>query len=340
VQRIALDNFGIIICCCRFDSFFAQGCVASVRHFYPDVPVTLFTDDTFDTRGIERGLGISVLRREDIQDPFLRQTNTGWGLPKMTPFWEGPYERFLYLDADTIVWGDVIARHLQGDDWDFVADVGDVEGRPWTPGVGTDAWLRKEYFNPEVMEQALPDFDWRRYAPWFFCTGTFAARRGAFDLEDYKRLLHLRETVPGLFPVGEMPLLNTLIFRAHQRGTIRLRRTPMQMLCDYTNADWLPQRFKFAADGPDVTKGDEMVLHFTEPKPALNSDGFNAPFTYFRRQAMRRIGGWSGWILPISLRMQELEWRATKAWRRHGGRYHRIIAPLIAPIRRRYRGGR
>ena len=333
-------NFGIIVCCCRFDSFFAKGCIASIRYFYPNIPITLFTDDSFDTRAIEHLFTIEVIRREDIKDSFLRNSNTGWGLPKMTLFWEGPYERFLYLDADTLVWGDVIGRHLGGDDWDFVADVGDVEGRPWVPSVGTDAWLRQEYFNPDLMQTYLPQLDWRRYAPWFFCTGTFGCRRGVFDLDEYKHLLELRNRLPGLFPIGEMPLLNTLLFLAHQRGEVRLRRASMQMVCDYTNAGWLSQRFRINGGSPMIIEGDEKILHFTQPKPISSSDGFHEPFDFFRIRAIRETPSLGQYFPYFALCLQEAEWRVTRAWRQHGGRYHQLLQPLIAPVRKRFRGGR
>ncbi len=311
-----------------------------MRATYPDTPITLFTDDVFDAGPLAKKYNVNVFRRADVKDPFLRETNTGWGLPKMTMFWESPYERFLYLDADTILWGDVVGKHLQPMDWDVCVDVGDVEGRPWTPGVGSDEWTDKEYFNTKIMPQALPDFPWRKYAPIFFCTGTFGVRRGVFSIDEYKEVLNLRENVPGLFPIGEMPLLNVMIFRAAEAGRIKLKRTHFQMLCDYSNVEMLKKRYRIVGGMPQIDPNDQMVLHFTQPKPLMNSDGFNAPFVHYRKKAYKDSHTLTKPFARPMLTVEETEWRATRWWRYHGHRFHKLLGPLIAPIRKRYRGGR
>ena len=45
----------------------------------------------------------------DVADDQLRRRSYGYGLTKMIVLWESPFERFLYLDADTIVWGNLLA---------------------------------------------------------------------------------------------------------------------------------------------------------------------------------------------------------------------------------------
>src|SRR6185369_9642175 len=102
-----MTDFGVIICTCRFDFFLAKACVASVRRAMGDVPITLFLDDDVDATALAKLYNLNLMYRSQLKDDFLREHNRGWGLPKISLFWVSPYERFLYLDCDTIVWGDV-----------------------------------------------------------------------------------------------------------------------------------------------------------------------------------------------------------------------------------------
>jgi len=323
-----MNDFGVVICCCRFDFFLAKACVASVRRAMGDVPITLFMDDDFDATELAEAYNLSLMRRSELKDPFLREHNRGWGLPKISLFWVSPYERYLYLDCDTIVWGDV-RTHLQGD-WDMVIDTGDANSRPWTPDVGTKTWTNKEYFNTDLMEQVFPNFPWQKYQSAYFCTGCYASRKNVFTLDEYKSLVETMKLHPKLFPVGEMGFLNYMIFDAVERGRLHVERRPITIMAHFDSADRLPQRFVIGPDGPVVRPDDVTILHFTDPKPMTSSTGFHAPFDYFRKQVVRRLGGigrlWPG----LYIRLQELEWRLTIWWRRSRyARFHGYVRPLL-----------
>ena len=329
-----MDEFGIVICCCKFDYFLAKGCVAYVRHTLPDVPVTLFIDDDLDARPLAKAFNIDLWYRKDVKDKWLRDTNTGWGQTKMTLFWESPYERTLYLDCDTIMWGDVVSRYLRNEDgmwgeWDMVVDQGDTYTRPWTPGVGTPEWVNKEYFNPNLIEQNYPQFPWSKYMDAYFCTGTFALRRNLFSIDEYRRLLETRAKVTGIFPMSEMGVLNFMIFRAVEEGKINLRREPYELLCDYTNMNWLSDKYQLTSHGPSITdQNNPRILHFTQPKPLTSSYGFHAPFDYFRRQAAEKLGMPSV-ISSTFLAAEELPWRMRVYYRRKFGGYHKMILNIL-----------
>jgi hypothetical protein len=324
-----MNEFGVVICCCKFDFFLAKGCVASVRHYLGDVPITLFIDGDLDARKLAKTYNLNLLYRKDVKDPWLRETNRGWGLPKMTLFWESPYERYLYLDCDTIIWGDVVTAYGSDRDWDMVVDVGDEQSRPWVPGVASDKWVNQEYFNIEKMEQVVPDFPWRKYAGALFCSGTFFARRGAFAIEEYREVIELRDKNPGLFPIGEMGLLNFMIFRAAEQGRLKLSRRPMELVCDYMNQDVLRRRLTFENGAPPLRPAEPTVLHFTDPKPLTDSEGVHEPFTYFRAKAWVRMRRLYRPIVKLCLRIEELPWRITITYRRKYGRHHRWLRPLL-----------
>ncbi|MGA3067185.1 MAG: hypothetical protein ABSF29_10095 [Tepidisphaeraceae bacterium] len=322
-----MSDFGVVVCCCKFDYFLAKGCVASVRHYLGDVPITLFVDGRFDASGLAKAFDVNVWYRDQVKDAWLREFNRGWGLPKMTLFWESPYERYLYLDCDTLVWGDVVAAHGGQGDWDMIIDEGDLISRPWIANVGSEAWVNKEYFNTEKVERLSPGFAWRKYAGEFFCSGTFFGRRGAIGLEEYKEVIRLRDENPGVFPIGEMGLLNFMIFRAADQGRLKLVRRPMELVCDYyMDRGVARERMKFEEGAPPRRPERAMVLHFTDPKPLTDSRGVHEPFDYFRMEALRRISGsGSGW----RIRLEELPWRITTEYRQKYGRYHRWIKPFM-----------
>ena len=323
------DEFGVIICCCKFDYFLAKGCVASVRHVMPDVPVTLLIDGELDASRLAKAYELNVMKREQVKDPWLREVFSGWGSPKMTMLWESPYERFLYLDCDTILWGDVVKAHGGKMDWDMAVDEGDAKSRAWVPRVGSDAWVNQEYFNIEKMEKIIPDFPWRKYAPSLFCTGTFFARRGAFSLAEYQEVFRLRAKNPGFLPIGEMGMMNVMIFRAVEAGRLKLTQVPMELVCDYSIYRDLGERFRIDGNGPRVRAGDEKVLHFTDPKPLTRSYGFHEPMTYFRMEAARRMKKMGRHMGRAYLWVEETPWHATTRYRRKYARHHRLVKPLL-----------
>jgi hypothetical protein len=253
----------------------------------------------------------------------------------MTLLWESPYEHFLYCDCDTIIWGNVWKTHLQPFDTDLIIDPGDVVARPWLPGVGTDDRIRREYFDPILMEKVFPDFPWRKYARRYFCTGVFAARRNCLSLENYQRLFALRTSTPGLFTPSEMPLLNYMIFEAEERGAITVRRAPLQMVCETENSDFLRRTFRLSTQGPDLSQPAPTVLHFTDPKPLTVSSGFKAPVQFFREQCAHEFLGLPRFLTGIYTWLEELEWRVRVGYRRRFGGWHVLLRKWISGVRNR-----
>jgi len=328
-----MENFGVIICTCKFDFFLAKGCVASVRQAMGEVPITLFIDDDLEASAFARHYNVRLMYRHEVRDPWLRTMNTGWGLPKMTLLWESPYENFLYLDCDTIVWGDVRQAHLHPFDADIIIDPGDVFSRPWAPGVGTDERIAKEYFNPKIMEEVFPAFPWKKYREKLFCTGVFAAKRNCLSLNVYRRIFEARQPHPGLFsPSAEMPLLNFLIFEAEERGEVQVRRAPIQVVCEQDNQDFLRRTFHLTSSGPETSPPTPTVLHFTEPKPLAASPGFNAPMQYFREKCARDYSKIPSFLTGLYTRLEELEWRMRVSYRRNFGGWHARIRGAISRL--------
>lgn len=322
------NDFGIIIGTCRFDFFLAKSCVASVRQYLPDTPLTLLLDDYVDTSEIAKAYNVNTFYRTDIKDKFLREYNSGYGRPKISLLWESPYERFLFIDCDTVMWGDVVSRYLQGD-WDMAIDAGDPAARPWTPGVGTEAFIRRDYFGIEQLEANYPSFPWRKYQDWCFCTGVWASRRGLFSIDEYKALIEKHEQNRGMFLSGEMGYLNFMIFRAVEEGRIKVSRQLFQYICDRTNTELAAERFKMGPQGPIVSPGDEKVLHFTSPKPLMWKHGFKSPVVHFRRLAAKKLTNIPSPFINQYLRAEESRYFFKNEYRaRFGGFHQKFVAPM------------
>lgn len=149
-----LLHFGVVVCVSPGDYLFGKGTCASIDYFMPDVPITLLVDGSIDTSRLEETYQqIQVIRKEDIDDAWLRENSFGWGITKMLAFFYAPFEHFLYLDSDTILWGDIRQR-IQPDEYDYIAD---IPYRRKEGDVSTEA-ISTWFFDPVFLERSFPIF--------------------------------------------------------------------------------------------------------------------------------------------------------------------------------------
>lgn len=96
------------------DLWMARISVASIRHWYPEIPITLWWNskpDPYSTARLEQHYGVSVEHSGEGQ---------AWNsLIKLDLLTRIESERYLYLDADTVMLGPLLDRLAQHDA-DFV----------------------------------------------------------------------------------------------------------------------------------------------------------------------------------------------------------------------------
>ena len=86
------------------DARYTRTCVASVRYFYPDVPIRLLISGS-----LRRGVADELLRYWNVGIANLpSRGDYGWGFVKLEPLFGLPGERFLVLDSDTVLTGPVL----------------------------------------------------------------------------------------------------------------------------------------------------------------------------------------------------------------------------------------
>ena len=308
---------GIIIVTAPSDWLFAKGCVASVRYFLKDIPITLLIDGDIDTREAETAYEVNALRKEDIPDVWLRKHSFGWGVTKMNAIWHSPYERFLHLDADTVLWGDVRKKVFPED-----VDVG------WSFSGGSnvasvEAYIDSWFFNPEKVAEIFPEFNWRKYWQRFACTGVYSLKRDCFSIDEYKYLIELSKSDPTIFKFGEMGMLNLMVFRAIDQGVLTVQEKDFQVIFPEHTQESLKQRFRFIDEQPLVVPGDEQVLHMPDQKPLLdNSNCYSEPMTFFRLKYLQETQGLSGKAAMLCLHEEDKD-------------YHRMRAEWLKNVKRK-----
>ena len=87
----------------KYDFHFARICIASIRYWYPDIPIYLIKDENqgdFDTSKTEQIWNVKVLS--------IPRKRFGWGYGKLEVLFLDTNESFLVIDADAVLTGPVI----------------------------------------------------------------------------------------------------------------------------------------------------------------------------------------------------------------------------------------
>ena len=288
--------FGFVTGCHAGDKFLVQATLASMRHFCPDIPICLVVDGSFDVSDLEKEYGLLVLRVSELPSIEMRKLLCGSYCAKLAAIWEGPFERYVWLDSDAIVWGDFTAQIRT--DVDFQIFWSEVS----LPPHGTDIppWLPHFHFDPQKLQNFDPEFDWRGKA--YFSSGAFACRRNAIPFQEWAKVQAWAKQVPGLFAWGEMGMLNYLVHAMTQRREIKSTMSNLQHLWvhhgkeelmeDSVGIDWhFPKQIR-----------RPRVAHFCGRKPFLfDRHAYSRPFTIARLEHHRRRHGELGaWLAVLN----------------------------------------
>ena len=173
--------FGFVTGCHAGDKFLVQATLASMRHFCPNIPICLVVDGSFDVSDLEKEYGLLVLRVSELPSIEMRKLLCGSYCAKLAAIWEGPFERYVWLDSDAIVWGDFTAQIRT--DVDFQIFWSEVSLPPHATDI--PPWLPHFHFDPQKLQNFDPEFDWRGKA--YFSSGAFACRRNAIPFQQWAK---------------------------------------------------------------------------------------------------------------------------------------------------------
>ena len=83
-----------------------QATLAGMRHYCPRIPICLVVDGDFDVSDLAKEYDLIVLRVSELPSPDRRKLISESPTAKHAAMWEGPFEFYVWLDSDAIVWGD------------------------------------------------------------------------------------------------------------------------------------------------------------------------------------------------------------------------------------------
>jgi hypothetical protein len=196
----------------RRDLRFTRICVASIRRWYPDIPILLLKDEAngaFSTREIETSWNVGIWPTD--------ARSFGWGFVKLEPLFDRERHRFLMLDSDIVILGRVIDA-LERFDADFVVQ---EEIQP-------PSRMPELYFDAERIRASL---DSGMADPAFtFNTGQYVATSGLLSRDDFEQLVVWKEPRrvkhPDMFNPSDQGVLNYVVLRKYAAGSISVARTP------------------------------------------------------------------------------------------------------------------
>ena len=302
--------FGFVTGCHAGDKFMVQATLASMRHYCPDVPICLTVDGDFDVSDLEREYDLIVLRVSELSSETMRNLVSGNGRAKLAAMWEGPFEFYVWLDSDAIVWGDFTPQVRTDVDfqifWSEISVPADAQEVP--------PWMTHFYFDPSKLKRFDPEFDWRGHA--YFSSGAFGCRRDAISFRTWTEAEFWSKETPGLFgDFYEQPLLNYFVHSMTQRGDLKVAVSDLQHISGHHGVDELKQD---CADSnwhfPQKVRRPR-VAHFCGRKPFLfDRQSYSRPFTIARLEHHRRHHGELGaWLAVLNEEQYVL---ADKFWRR------------------------
>lgn len=191
------------------DARYTRICAASVRYFYPEVPIRLLAGGR-----LEYGLTKELKNYWDVGLADLPAGDYGWGFVKLEPLFGSPGERFLILDSDTVFTGPVL------DLWNdrSTAFLVDDESQ-------SEENTNRLYYNWQLIRDIDPT---ARPPEFVFNTGQWFGSAGILTRDDFapwlewslpRRLRH-----PAMFMPGDQGILNYVLNQKRALGDLAVAR--------------------------------------------------------------------------------------------------------------------
>ena len=211
----------IYIAASTHDARYTRICVASIRYFYPYVPIRLLVGGK-----LQRGLAAELRRYWNVTVAVVPSGDYGWGFVKLEALFGKTGERFLVLDSDTAVVGDVLALRAKSDALFFVDDerLPDANSRQLFYD-----WDKLRAIDPKAVS-AIPGFN---VGQWFGTAGL--VKREEFD-RWVEWTLPRRLTYPQYFMGGEQGVMNYVLLQKEAYEGLRIERHTLMRWPGYPNA--------------------------------------------------------------------------------------------------------
>lgn len=189
-----MSELGVYVLTYPGDFHLSVALVKSLQHFNPELPITIIPGEGFDRNN------------HPFDVPIMLEPTDDWALLGHADrkFWafQGPYEKFLYLDADIICIRSLapFLKQLQEASGKFVFAEIQIDDDQWRSAVADPGHslhklcvdrVRGQLGNIELLKRFDPSYDpFVRYA---FNSGAFASSRGTLVAKDFVELFRREE---------------------------------------------------------------------------------------------------------------------------------------------------
>jgi hypothetical protein len=199
----------IYVAASTHDARYTRTCVASIRYFYPEIPICLLVGGR-----LQRGLADELRQYWSVGIADLPAADYGWGFVKLEALFGRPGERFLVLDSDTVLAGPVL-QVWNGSPVHFVVD-DEKQSESDTEAIYYD-WEKVRQFDPSACP---PRF--------VFNSGQWFGTAGVLTRDDFDPWIDWgmprRTRPPGCFKNGEQGVLNYVINQKVMLGDLAVER--------------------------------------------------------------------------------------------------------------------
>jgi lipopolysaccharide biosynthesis glycosyltransferase len=208
----------------KYDFHFAKICIASIRFWYPDIPIFLikeYSAGDFDTSLVEKTWNVEVL---DIS-----RKKFGWGYGKLEPLFLENHDSFLVIDSDTVMTGPVLDV-VKNIDALFVVD----------DEVQPVAIFNQIYYNLDRIRELEKDFVYPGYS---FNSGQWFGTSGIISREDFSKALEWSEPPKPKFPDivfnGDQAHLNFVLHWLEQTGKATVEKIRLMVWPEAGKGDFI-----------------------------------------------------------------------------------------------------
>jgi hypothetical protein len=253
------------------DARYTRICVASVRYFYPEIPIRLLAGGR-----LQRGLADELLHYWNVVTADLRLTGEyGWGFVKLEPLFGPHNEQFLVLDSDTVLTGPVLEL------WNkcsapFLVDNEDQ----------AEADVRRLYYDWEKLQMIEPNALPPRFV---FNSGQWFGTAGVLTRNDFAPWVNwtmprsLRH--PTCFMPGEQGILNYVLNQKSARGGLLVERQQLMRWAGHSIND-------VSVEAVSQRNVAPRVVHWAGVKKARQQDMAGADLLgYFEQLYYERLLG-------------------------------------------------
>ena len=258
----------IYVAASAHDTRYTRICVASIRYFYPDIPIRLLVGGS-----LERALTRELRRYWAVETVELPARNYGWGFVKLEPLFGPPGERFLVLDSDTVLAGPILETRAQSDAPFLVDDESQSESD-----------IKRLYYDWEELRAIDPSAQPPRFV---FNSGQWFGTAGVLTRDDFAPWVNwtmpraLR--YPERFMPGDQGVLNYILNQKAALDGLQVERRKILR--------W-PGHGLLGLDVETIAKGSSppLVVHWAGMKEArLRSMTGGDLLTFFDKAYYKRL---------------------------------------------------